>query len=77
MIRSLSLAETLDLHGFVIERWGGASQIRDIGALESAIAQPRQSFGGEDLYPDLTRSQVLGSDLVLCIPWIAYSAMHS
>ena len=30
MIRSLSLAETLDLHRSVIERWGGASGIRDL-----------------------------------------------
>jgi death-on-curing protein len=28
--------------------------LRDLGALESAIAQPRQTFSGTDLYPGLT-----------------------
>lgn len=27
--------------------------LRDAGLLESAAYQPRQSFGGEDLYPDI------------------------
>jgi death-on-curing protein len=27
--------------------------LRDLGALESAIAQPRQTFSGTDLYPGL------------------------
>lgn len=57
MIHYLSLAETLDLHRSVIERWGGASGIRDLGALESALAQPRQSFGGQDLSPDLIHKE--------------------
>ena len=30
---------------------GGAKGIRDHGLLESAIARPYQTFGGEDLYP--------------------------
>ncbi|MFQ5897399.1 MAG: type II toxin-antitoxin system death-on-curing family toxin [Candidatus Methylomirabilia bacterium] len=53
MTRYLSVAEVLELHRRVLERWGGASGLRDTGALESAIAQPRMSFGGEELYPDL------------------------
>lgn len=71
MIRYLSLAETLDLHRSVIERWGGASGIRDLGALESALAQPRQSFGGQDLYPDLTsKAAALCFSLVLNHPFV-------
>jgi death-on-curing protein len=71
VIRYLSLAETLDLHRSVIERWGGASGIRDLGALESAIAQPRQSFGGQDLYPDLTsKAAALCFSLVLNHPFV-------
>ena len=54
MIRYLSLAEVLELHQAVIDRWGGAAGTRDLGALESALAQPRQSFAGQDLYPDIT-----------------------
>jgi death-on-curing protein len=52
-MRYLTLIEVLELHRRIIEQSGGASGIRDIGLLESAIAQPRMAFGGEDLYPSL------------------------
>lgn len=52
-MRYLSLAEVVELHRLVLEAAGGSPGIRDLGALESAVAQPRMSFGGEDLYPDL------------------------
>lgn len=59
MIRHLPLAETLDLLRSVIERWGGASGIPDLGPLESALSQPRQSVGGQGLYPDLYTWRIL------------------
>jgi len=69
--RYLSIAEVLELHQSVIERWGGASGIRDLGSLESALAQPRQSFGGQDLYPDITsKAAALCFSLVLNHPFI-------
>jgi len=37
-----------------MESFGGASGIRDFGALKSAVAQPRATFGGKDLYPTIT-----------------------
>ena len=41
-------------------KWG-SSGLRDRGALESAVAQPEASFGGEDLYPDLaSKAAALG-----------------
>ena len=71
MTRYLSFAEVLELHRSVVERWGGASGIRDLGILESALAQPRQSFGGQDLYPDLaTKAAALCFSLVLNHPFI-------
>lgn len=71
MIRYLSLAEVLELHMSVIERWGGATGIRDLGALESALAQPRQSFAGQDLYPDITsKAAALCFSLVLNHPFV-------
>jgi death on curing protein len=57
-VRYLSLAEVLDLHRRVIAAAGGAASLRDLGALESAVAQPRATFGGEDLYPDLPAKAV-------------------
>jgi death-on-curing protein len=52
-MRYLSFAEVVELHRLLIEASGGAQGLRDLGSLESAIAQPRMSFAGEDLYPSL------------------------
>ena len=71
MTRYLSLAEVLELHRSVIDRWGGSTGIRDLGALESALAQPRQSFAGQDLYPDITsKASALCFSLVLNHPFV-------
>jgi death-on-curing protein len=50
-MRYLTLGEVVALHRSLIAATGGASGIRDLGGLESAVAQPRASFGGHDLYP--------------------------
>lgn len=71
MTRFLTVAEVLELHQSVIDRWGGSGGIRDLNVLESALAQPRQSFGGNDLYPDLpTKAAALCFSLVLNHPFI-------
>lgn len=53
MTRYLSIHELLALHERITEQSGGGVGLRDLGLLESALAQPRQSFGGADLYPSL------------------------
>ena len=40
----LTLEEVLDLHRQLIERFGGAHQVRDAGLLESALARPRSGY---------------------------------
>jgi death-on-curing protein len=57
VIRYLSLAEVLTLHGLIIDQTGGSDGLRDLGMLESALGQPRQTFGGVDLYPSMTLKQ--------------------
>ena len=47
----LNTATVLAIHNHALERFGGMPSVRDMGALESAIAQPYQTFGGIDLYP--------------------------
>ena len=54
-MRYLSLGEVIALHQAVLNQTGGATGIRDLGALESALAQPRATFGGQDLHPELVR----------------------
>ncbi|RJP32011.1 MAG: type II toxin-antitoxin system death-on-curing family toxin [Candidatus Omnitrophota bacterium] len=49
-MRYLSLSEVLELHRLVLEQSGGMTGIRDLGAIESALALPRMTFGGVDLY---------------------------
>ncbi len=49
----LTLEEILEIHRQQIERYGGSDGIRDAGALESAMAQPMASFGGEYLHPSI------------------------
>ena len=41
------------LHRILIDKFGGSHGIRDIAALESAIARPFQTFDGNDLYPSV------------------------
>jgi len=53
MIRYLTLKEAFELHRRIIELTGGSTGIRDIGLLESALAQPRMTFDEEDLYSTL------------------------
>ena len=52
MTAYLSIDQVLALHAFQITRFGGGRGLRDRGLLEAAVARPRQTFAGEDLYPD-------------------------
>jgi death-on-curing protein len=52
-MRLLTLAEVVELHDRILAVTRGATGIRDLAGLESAIAQPRATFEGRDLYPGL------------------------
>ena len=49
----LTLPEVLALHEDQISCFGGTSGVRDVGLLESALAQPQASFDGEFLHPTI------------------------
>ena len=71
MIRYLSLKEVLELHRYLIENTGGAAGVRDLGLVESAVAQPLMTFGGEDLYPDvIEKASALGFSLIKNHPFL-------
>lgn len=53
MIRFLSKNIILEFHKGQIESYGGKDGIRDEGLLESALAQPQASFGGEYVHADI------------------------
>ena len=71
MTRYLTLGEVVALHQAVIESTSGATGIRDLGSLESALAQPRASFGGADLHASLpAKAAALGFSLTLNHPFV-------
>ena len=52
-MRYLALSEVVELHRRLLEQTGGTAGIRDLGALESALAQPKMTLAGGDPYPTL------------------------
>jgi death on curing protein len=68
-MRYLTLGEVVDLHRRVLAQSGGASGIRDLGLLESALAQPAATFGDADLQATvIEKAAALGFALVACRP---------
>ncbi len=49
----LTLEDVLELHEFQIINYGGAFGVRDLGLLESAVAQPSVTFEYQFLHNDL------------------------
>jgi death-on-curing protein len=49
----LSLDEILEIHEQQIERYGGSAGLRDPAGLESAVATPQATFGGEFLHTSI------------------------
>jgi death-on-curing protein len=67
----LSLSQILFLHQRLIQKSGGTTGLRDMAALESAVAQPKMTFDEKDLYPSLTDKAVaLGYSLIKNHPFI-------
>ena len=70
-MRWLNLAEVLELHSSLIQQSGGSTGIRDLGLLEASLAQPLQTFGGIDLYPQfLLKVACLGFSLIQNHPFV-------
>lgn len=49
-----SKAQILRLHEAILRKDGGAPGIRDEALLESALAAPRATFGGEPIFNDIS-----------------------
>jgi len=71
VIRYITLGEALELHARIMAQSGGIATLLSIGALESALAQPRMTFGGEELYPTLVeKAAALGFALIQNHPFV-------
>lgn len=67
----LTPAQVLFIYARLIAETGGASGLRDVGLLESAVARPQATFDGEDLYPDLySKAAALMDSLIRNHPFI-------
>jgi death-on-curing protein len=74
--RFLTLADVLEIHSDQIKRYGGSQGLRDRALLESAVATPAATFGGEWLHEDL---QAMAAAYLFHIaqnhPWMGTSAL--
>lgn len=70
-MRYLGIEEVLFLHWGAVEEFGGGHGLRDRGLLDSAVANPRQTFGGRDLYADLwLKAAVLARGIIKNHPFM-------
>ena len=70
-MKTLSKKQVLTLHSALIQEFGGMDEVRDEGLLESALAAPFQTFGGEPVYPSLqAKAAQRGFGLVCNHPFV-------
>lgn len=70
-MRFLTANEVVELHRWILAESGGAPGIRDAGAIDSVIAQPRMTFGGQELYPTMVeKAAALAFSLVQNHPFV-------
>ena len=64
-MKKLSKKQILMLHTQLIQQTGGSDGVRDYNLLDSALENPFQSFGGEELYPTIqAKAARLGYGLI-------------
>ncbi len=64
-MRYLTVNEVLESYDRIMQQSGGLVGIRDMGALESAVAQPQMTFDGDELYPTIVeKASALGFSLI-------------
>lgn len=70
-MRYLTVGEVLEIYSRMMDQSGGSVGILDLGALESAVAQPRMTFNGEELYPTMVeKASALGFSLIQNHPFV-------
>lgn len=67
----LSPEQVLFIHSRLVSETGGSHGLRDLGLLESAVARPKATFNGQDLYSDLfTKAAALMDSLINNHPFL-------
>ncbi len=66
-----TITQVLEIHHQAIDLHGGSNGIRDVEGLESAIARPFQTFGGENLYPThIEKSAAIIESMIMNHPFV-------
>jgi death-on-curing protein len=67
----LTPEQVLFIHSRLVTETGGSHGMRDLGLLESAVARPRASFEGKELYPELfTKAAALMDSVINNRPFV-------
>jgi death-on-curing protein len=67
----LTPEQVLFIHSRLVTETGGSHGVRDLGLLESAVARPRASFEGKELYPELfTKAAALMDSVINNRPFV-------
>jgi death-on-curing protein len=70
-MKYITLGEVIELYFQIMAATGGLPGIRDLGALESALAQPRMTFDNKELYPRIEeKAAALGYSLIMNHPFL-------
>lgn len=71
MTHYVSVEETISLHKYAVQRFGGSRGIRDRGSLEAALAAPKQTMLKKELYPNIwSKAAILILSLIKNHPFV-------
>lgn len=71
MLKYLSEAEILLIHGRLIDETGGLHGVRDYNAIRSVVEQPRQAVFGKELYQSLfLKASVYARNIIAHHPFL-------
>ena len=67
----ISVKQTLLIHDKAIKIHDGSNGVRDQGSLESALARPFQTFGGEELYQSFEeKAAAIAESIIINHPFV-------
>mgnify|MGYP002622671666 CR=1 FL=1 len=67
----IDLDTVQSIHNILIDKFGGSKGIRDLKALEAALARPDATFEQHDLYPEIIdKATALFESLIINHPFI-------
>lgn len=70
-MKLLTVEQVVRLHEMIIDASGGSHGVRDLGAVDSACAQPQMNFGVQELYPTLAeKAAALSFSLINNHPFV-------